>query len=128
MWNGQRGRKINASDCRQAVELIKEAVNAGVALYKSCNGPCINKRIYSRWKNSDSDYIDKRVICVRSEPANNLTTEAKQEILDICNSEEFASKKPSEIVSILAYRGIYIASENTFYKVLEEAKQLAHRG
>lgn len=27
---------INASDRRQAVELIKEAVDSGVALYKAC--------------------------------------------------------------------------------------------
>ena len=57
-----------------------------------------------------------------------MTPEEKQEILDICNSEEFASKTPIEIVPILADRGIYVASESTFYKVLKEAKQLAHRG
>ena len=42
--------------------------------------------------------------------------------MDICNTEEFASKTPSEIVPILADRGSYIASESTFYKVLKEAK------
>lgn len=57
-----------------------------------------------------------------------MTPEEKQKILDICNSEEFASKTPSEIVPILADRGIYVASESTFYKVLKEAKQLTHRG
>ena len=45
-----------------------------------------------------------------------MTPEEKQEILDICNSEEFASKMPAEIVPILADRGIYIASENTFIR------------
>ena len=54
--------------------------------------------------------------------------EEKKKILDVCNSEEFASKTPSEIVPILADRGSYIASESTFYKVLKEAKQLTHRG
>ena len=55
---------INASDRRQAVELIEEAVNAGAALYKACNELGISKRTYNRWKNSDSDYIDKRTIYV----------------------------------------------------------------
>ena len=128
MGNGQRGRMINATDRRQAVELIEEAVDAGAALYKACNELGISKRTYNRWKNSDSDYIDKRTICARPEPANKMTPEEKQEILDICNSEEFASKTPVEIVPILADRGIYVASESTFYKVLKEAKQLAHRG
>lgn len=52
----------------------------------------------------------------------------KQKILDTCNSEEFASKVPSESAPILTDRGIYIASESTFYKVLKEAKQLVYRG
>ena len=119
---------INASDRRQAVELIKEAVDSGAALYKACAELGISKRTYNRWKNTDSDYIDKRTICARPEPANKLTKEERQEILDICNTEEFASKTPSEIVPMLADRGSYIASESTFYKVLKEAKQLTHRG
>ena len=49
-------------------------------------------------------------------------------ILDTMNSEEFASKTPCEVVSILADRGIYIASESSFYKVLKEANELTHRG
>lgn len=52
-----------------------------------------------------------------------MTPEEKKEILDVCNSEEFSSKAPSEIVPILADRGIYLASESTFYKVLKEAHQ-----
>jgi transposase InsO family protein len=35
---------------------------------------------------------------------------------------------PSQIVPILADRGCYIASESSFYRVLREANQLAHRG
>lgn len=70
----------------------------------------------------------KRTTCERPEPANKMTLEEKKEILDVCNSKEFSSKTPSEIVPILADRGIYLASESTFYKVLREANQLAHRG
>lgn len=119
---------INASDRRQAVKLISEAVDVGSVLYKACEGLGISKRTYNRWKNTDSDYIDKRTICERPEPANKITPEKKKVILDVCNTQEFASKTPCEIVPILADRGIYIASESTFYKVLKEAKQLSHRG
>jgi transposase InsO family protein len=35
---------------------------------------------------------------------------------------------PSQIVPILADRGRYLASESSFYRVLREADQLAHRG
>ena len=119
---------INASDRRQAVELISEAVKEGAALYKACRELGISKRTYNRWKNTDNAYIDKRTTCERPEPQNKMTQEEKEQILEICNSEEFASKSPSEIVPILADRGTYVASESTFYKVLREAKQLKHRG
>ena len=104
-----------------AVELNEEAVDASVALYKSRNKLGISKRIYNRWKNTDSDYIDKRTICARLESANKMTSKEKQKILGICNSEEFASKPLSEIVQIMAGRGIYIASESIFYKVFKGA-------
>lgn len=54
---------INASDRRQVVELITEAVDAGAALYKACAELGISKRTYNRWKKTDSDYIDKRTVC-----------------------------------------------------------------
>lgn len=119
---------INATNRRIAVELITEAVNAGAALYKACAELGISKRTYNRWKNTDNDYIDKRTICVRPEPVNKLSVEERKKILEIVNSADFSSKTPCEIVPILADRGIYLASESTFYKVLKEADQLAHRG
>lgn len=119
---------ISASDRREAVKLITEAVDAGAALYKACREIGISKRTYNRWRNTDSDYIDKRTICERKEPKNKLTPEERRRILDTMNSEEFSSKTPCEIVPILADRGVYLASESTFYKVLKEAGQLRHRG
>ena len=35
---------------------------------------------------------------------------------------------PKQLVPALADRGEYLASESSFYRVLREAKQLAHRG
>lgn len=56
-------------------------------------------------RNTHNAYIDKRTTCERPEPQNKMTQEEKEQILEICNSEEFASKSPSEIVPILADRG-----------------------
>lgn len=42
-------------------------------------------------------------------------------------SPEFVDKTPWEIIPLLADRGVYIASESSFYKVLREHKLLAHR-
>lgn len=101
---------INATNRRIAVELITEAVNAGAALYKACAELGISKRTYNRWKNTDSDYIDKRTMCVRPEPPNKLSVEERKKILEIVNSADFSSKTPCEIVPILADRGIYLFS------------------
>lgn len=85
-------------------------------------------REHKMLENSNSDCIDKRTICARTVSVNKRYSEEKQKVLEICNSEEFDSKTHSEIVLILADRGIYVAGESTFYKVLKEAKQLEHRG
>jgi putative transposase len=46
----------------------------------------------------------------------------RQKIIETCNSLEYASMPPCEIVPALADKGIYIASESTFYRVLREEK------
>ena len=45
----------------------------------------------------------------------------------MCNEPQYAHLPPNKIVPLLADKGVYIASEATFYRVLKEAKQLAHR-
>lgn len=62
------------------------------------------------------------------EPANKLCEQERRQILDIANAPEFAPMAPSQIVPVLADRGLYIASESSFYRVLREANQLARRG
>jgi transposase InsO family protein len=41
---------------------------------------------------------------------------------------EFADLPPSQIVPMLADRGIYVASESTMYKILKNESMLKHRG
>jgi hypothetical protein len=62
------------------------------------------------------------------ESANKLSEVERRQILAIANEPEFAYMPPSQIIPILADRGLYIASESSFYRVLREANQLAHRG
>ena len=44
------------------------------------------------------------------------------------NKSEFQSLPPSQIVPILADRGIYLASESTFYRILKQYNMQHHRG
>ena len=63
-----------------------------------------------------------------SSPANKLTNEERNQVIQYATSKEFMDKTPWQIVPTLADRGLYIASEATFYRILKEEKMLAHRG
>ncbi|MCB5365039.1 transposase [Pusillimonas sp. CC-YST705] len=57
-----------------------------------------------------------------------MNTEEKDAILAVCNSAEYQSLPPSQIVPCLADQGVYLASESTFYRVLREHGQAHRRG
>lgn len=65
---------------------------------------------------------------VRQPPVNRLSLEEEQQILDICHQPEYAGLPPSKIVPRLADKGLYLASESTFYHVLRRAGEVHHRG
>lgn len=88
----------------------------------------LSVRTLQRWQPEGEIPADKRPMAKRPEPANKLTGQERQLIIEICNSEEFSSLPPSQIVPILADRGEYIASESSFYRVLKEEGMLDHRG
>lgn len=69
-----------------------------------------------------------RPTAFRPKPANKLSDEERQQILEVCNQPEFSSLPPSQIVPTLLDEGRYIASESTFYRVLKAHNQLFHRG
>lgn len=71
---------------------------------------------------------DKRITAKRPEPMNKLSEEERKLIIKTCNTEEFSSLPPSQIVPILADRNEYIGSESSFYRVLKAANMLHHRG
>lgn len=119
---------INASDREHAVMLINIAIESGARLWKACKELGLSKRTFNRWKETDSEFIDKRTICERPEPANKLSRVEKEKLLDVVHSEEYAELPPSQIVPRLADQGIYLASESSFYRVLREANEMKHRG
>lgn len=70
---------------------------------------------------------DRRLRATDRVPRNKLSETERQQILAICNSPEFASLPPNVIVPVLADKGVYIASESTFYRVLKSANQMTRR-
>lgn len=128
---GSRGRMISASDRENAVQLIEEAVESGASCEKACEKLGITERTYYRWKKRKGEtqsYEDGRPTAIHPKPSNKIPEETRRQIIDTCNSAEYASMPPCEIVPSLADKGIYIASESTFYRVLREEKMLNHRG
>jgi len=119
---------INLSDRRYAVALIKEAITAGARQHKACEIMEISARTYQRWTRDASVSGDFRPKAQRPTPANKLSPEERDEILEVSNSPEFKSLPPSQIVPTLADEGRYLASESTFYRVLRVEDQQHHRG
>ena len=46
----------------------------------------------------------------------------------VCNLPRYADLPASQIVPLLADKGVYIGSESTIYRVLKKHRQLTHRG
>jgi putative transposase len=110
--------------------LIREAAQAGCRLAAACAEVGICLRTFQRWVQDGDEEIaaDGRTLCVRPAPSHKLSEAERQQILAVANSEEFASLPPSQIVPTLADRGVYLASESSFYRVLKQAAQQHHRG
>ena len=111
--------------------LIDQAVSSGARLRYACRELGITERTYYRWKalgKEHHSYEDRRAYADHSNPANKLSPEERQAVLDTVNEERFASMPPCQIVPALADEGKYIASESTFYRILHEENMQNHRG
>ncbi|QQQ64391.1 hypothetical protein JHQ56_19155 (plasmid) [Paenarthrobacter ureafaciens] len=60
-------------------------------------------------------------------PLNKLTAAERAEILSALNSPEFVDLAPMQVYTKLLDQGIYLGSLSTFYRVLEENKQVKER-
>lgn len=119
---------ISLSDRQIAVALINEAITAGARRAKACAELEVSDRTLRRWTKGGEVCADQRPIAARPEPANKLSAAERAAVLEACNSEEFASLPPSQIVPKLADQGQYLASESSFYRILRADGQQHHRG
>ena len=111
-----------------AMTLIQEAVDAGARRHMACALMGISCRTLLRWQAAGQDLADKRRDTAKRVYAHALSEEERREILNVCNLPEHQSLPPTQIVPKLADKGIYIASESSFYRVLKAHGQLNHRG
>lgn len=110
------------------VEWITTAVENGARKKRACQVAGLPIRTLQNWFQSGEVAEDRRPLALRTEPRNKLSNQERELILATCNQKEYANMAPSQIVPALADQGIYLASESSFYRILNDAKQLKHRG
>ncbi|MEZ9855499.1 IS3 family transposase, partial [Vibrio breoganii] len=115
--------------------MIQEATTSGARLELACKEAGISLRTYRRWLTKGVLTEDGRPSAMRNAqcamrpaPKNKLTPAEREQIIAVCNSKEFKSLPPSQIVPTLLDQGEYIASEATYYRVLRQEGQLNQRG
>lgn len=90
----------------------------------ACEAMGIGVRTFERWsKNPDGDQRRGPV----TEPANKLSPEERERVIELANSKECRDKSPAQIVPQLADKSVYVASESTFYRILKAEGMNAHR-
>lgn len=113
------------SERTEIIELINQARVSGARQDKACEIIGISAKTLQRWEQSGNEQ-DGRIEPVH-EPKNKLSELERQRVLKVANEAQFAHLAPTQIVPKLADKGLYIASESTFYRVLNENNQLKHR-
>lgn len=113
-------------------ECIDQACAQGARLERACAAVGLTPRTLQRWRQAGAVRPDRRQRAHREgpgrTPANALSAEERQTLVNVANQPEFAHLTPHQIVPALADQGRYLASEATFYRVLRAADQLARRG
>ena len=107
------------------LKLIDTAVADGARLKAAAAIVGISSRTIIRWRRQNGG-CDQRNGPAAA-PANKLSEQEKEQILDISNSATFRDMSPKQIVPKLADQGVYIASESSFYRVLKENQMIKHR-
>jgi len=121
----RRGQLTMSNERAEIINLITDACNSGAKQKSACEIIGISAKTFQRW-HAKSDKQDGRIEPTHS-PKHALSASERQQIITVANQAEFANLPPCQIVPRLADQGIYIASEASFYRVLNEQDQLKHR-
>jgi len=111
---------------KQVIVLLNESIIAGARQAQACEVLGLSERTLQRWQTGEIVHCDQRP-ARDYQPPHKLTDLERADVLAVANSEEFGHLPPSQIVPRLADQGRYLASESTFYRILQAENQLAHR-
>ncbi|WP_409526018.1 IS3 family transposase [Nitrincola sp. MINF-07-Sa-05] len=127
--DGQRGQLTPLHDRTRLLACFDEAVTTGASRYQAAAVVGISQRTLKRWRSADGSINkDQRPEVKPIVQPHQLTEDEEHQIMTTCNLPEYQSLPPSQVVPLLADKGLYLASESTFYRVLKKHEQLNHRG
>lgn len=107
------------------LELVDEMTAEGGSVAAATNVIGVSSRTVERWRQHDGGEDQRRG--PNKEPSNKLSAKEREQVLKVADSVEYRDLSPKQIVPKLADQGTYVASESTFYRILREEGQLAHR-
>ncbi len=122
--NHGRGVLTILEDRQNILLLVTEAVASGCSQYRACDAFNLEERTLQRWQKNMADGRRGPLTV----PANKLTNVERDLVIKTSVSSEFANLSPHQIVPKLADKGVFIASESTFYRILKSESLSAHRG
>src|SRR4051794_14782746 len=108
---------------------ISAACAAGARLGAICAMADIDVRTFQRWQTGEGlTRGDRRPDAVRPVPPHALSPAERARIITVANEPRFADMPPARIVPALADKGVYLASEASFHRVLRAHGQANRRG
>ncbi len=105
-------------------DLVAQAVAAGAGRAAACAVIGVSLRTLQRWAYAGDDGRTGP----RRTSANALSPAERRKVVDVATSPEMRDLSPKQIVPRLADRGVYVASESTFYRVLRDEALDERRG
>jgi len=115
---------ICEADKKEALELICEACNSADRKRKAADLLGLPMRTVQRWE--QHGFSDRRKGS-RAVPANKISKAEREQIIAVLKAPEFGDSNPNQIVPKLADQGIYLGSESTMYRILQDLKMNKHR-
>ena len=107
------------------LQLIDDAVRDGARRTEAAAILGIDARTAERWRAGKLEDLRRGPL---TPPANKLSSDERQELLDTLTGPELRDLGPNQVVARLADENRYLASESTMYRVLRAENQLGHRG
>ena len=118
---------IPLSDRLEAADLIQDAVSKGARKQQACDALNISLRTLERWHTPEKTIKQDARLSHGRAPSFKLTEAERGKVISVAISKEFSDLPPHQIVPTLADQGKYVASESSFYRILNAEKLNKHR-